>query len=115
MTGDDDQLKFIAATTVAASIAMATAKYINTESNSTKVGVQVAQMTAQVADAVAKGDADTAVKLIIAVANDVDRSTSYSNVNECACSSTVLQVALETDINSNYSYSNVTSSFCSIL
>ena len=45
------------------------------------MGVKAAQMAAQVASAVAAGDADEAAKLIRATAKMIDEAVSYSHVN----------------------------------
>ena len=55
MNFDDGEIKLVAGTAVAASIAIATAEHIAKESTTKTLGVKVAQMAAQVADAVAKG------------------------------------------------------------
>lgn len=75
----DGQIKLVAATTVAASIAIATANHVARDAKSTTAGVKVARMTAEVADAVANGDANKAAELIFAVAKEVDELAIHSN------------------------------------
>lgn len=72
------QIKHVAATAVAAAVATATAEHISKQSNPT-MGAKAAARAAEVADAVAKGDAELASKAVIATAKAVDEIIAFSS------------------------------------